>query len=1108
MKRAITLLTLVVLVLGVTNAQIELYKRSLINVPVIEPTGFGNFIAGVDLDGDGKSEVYAVNNNWADTGEELIPRITKFERNASGGWDNVWSAVMPIPLQNTWPTLCVADLDGDGKKEVVWGPVNFTDATTNPNPMRVIVFEVKGDGSDQLGVPNGTGGFKPSASWTMTAAANANIRPFKMSAWDFDKDGKHELVYTDRGNSITRFGVIGVNAVPDNGDTAGVVWSHKYQGLVSNTAINAGTYYDFAIVDSTIFFFNTAGASQPVTYANGVYTLRATQLAVIPGGTWKSSAVVDLDGAGSKEIIVGGWTATAANKKVRVLQKATDSTLTEAVAIDVAGKLTAGQIYGGAAGDVDNDGKVDYVFATRDFGSRVYRVEYQGGGIGTSTNYTVTEVDRGIVSTATRMDVAVGNSDGNPGDEIFYSSSIDGRVPIVELSGGKAAVNVTFNVNTSGVPDTLKANSFVQIRGSASAMTWGLDSPAKLANAGGDYWKFTGLFATGDTVAYKFFTNAKAVVPGTEEHNGWEADISDHGNGNRRLIVGASDMNLPLEYVNAKANPNTQYSAPFPNTKTDTVVTYVRVNMQSYPDFNPTIHKVGIRGSFAASGWGTTVIMNQETPHANGGSRQYTAENFYSVPVYWKKSFLDTAKDAESRVMRFKFVIHLKNAPNNEDWSLMVDNPDYQIEFNNPNKDTTVYWRWYRGVAYVPPKGSDTITLKFRTDLTTAIAQKGFTAGDKVVVKYGYNATAAQIFTDTLSKVGLGGNIYENTPRVTPGVSVGKQVLYQYYLVKPDNELREIFYDFDYKGSSSGDAERRKLDVVTKNVSVTVADTSVSITTMRRRPTWQNTSKLTKDVLVTYTVDLRPAYYHLAGGDSLFDVQGAFRTILPSDKDSVYGWGVWMNGPAVGGWGNGAGSDWGVGLRANLTKKLYDDGTHGDAVAGDRIYSLQVQYKKDSTTLGQVFKFGLYGGDNEGGQGGFGNNHVANIDDALATATIARQFGSINPNYYKAWNYDQQKPTNIQRADNLIPEVFALEQNFPNPFNPSTAINYSIPMESRVTLKIYNMLGQEVATVVNETMPAGKYSATFNASNLASGAYIYRIEAGSFVSVKKMLLLK
>lgn len=90
-----------------------------------------------------------------------------------------------------------------------------------------------------------------------------------------------------------------------------------------------------------------------------------------------------------------------------------------------------------------------------------------------------------------------------------------------------------------------------------------------------------------------------------------------------------------------------------------------------------------------------------------------------------------------------------------------------------------------------------------------------------------------------------------------------------------------------------------------------------------------------------------------------------------------------------------------------------------------------------------------------------------------------------------------------------VPIVFSLEQNYPNPFNPTTTIKYSLPAESRVILKIYNMLGQEVTTLVNnEQQSQGYYTATFNASNLASGMYIYRIEAGSFTSVKKMMLLK
>ncbi len=89
-----------------------------------------------------------------------------------------------------------------------------------------------------------------------------------------------------------------------------------------------------------------------------------------------------------------------------------------------------------------------------------------------------------------------------------------------------------------------------------------------------------------------------------------------------------------------------------------------------------------------------------------------------------------------------------------------------------------------------------------------------------------------------------------------------------------------------------------------------------------------------------------------------------------------------------------------------------------------------------------------------------------------------------------------------------IPIVYNLTQNFPNPFNPSTTIRYQIPQDGIVTLKIYDILGREVATLVNEEKVAGKYEVNFNASSLASGVYIYKIQAGSFINSKKMILLK
>jgi hypothetical protein len=89
-----------------------------------------------------------------------------------------------------------------------------------------------------------------------------------------------------------------------------------------------------------------------------------------------------------------------------------------------------------------------------------------------------------------------------------------------------------------------------------------------------------------------------------------------------------------------------------------------------------------------------------------------------------------------------------------------------------------------------------------------------------------------------------------------------------------------------------------------------------------------------------------------------------------------------------------------------------------------------------------------------------------------------------------------------------IPTAFRLEQNYPNPFNPTTRIQYDLPVESFVHLAIYNVLGQEVRTLVNETEQAGYRSVSVDGSNLPSGMYFYRIQAGGYTDVKKMLLLK
>lgn len=97
--------------------------------------------------------------------------------------------------------------------------------------------------------------------------------------------------------------------------------------------------------------------------------------------------------------------------------------------------------------------------------------------------------------------------------------------------------------------------------------------------------------------------------------------------------------------------------------------------------------------------------------------------------------------------------------------------------------------------------------------------------------------------------------------------------------------------------------------------------------------------------------------------------------------------------------------------------------------------------------------------------------------------------------------------TDVEKLDGT-PASYELAQNYPNPFNPATTINFSIPEAAMVSLKVYDILGKEVATLINEEKTSGIYSVSFDASNLPTGTYIYKITAGNFISTRKMLLLK
>jgi photosystem II stability/assembly factor-like uncharacterized protein len=98
--------------------------------------------------------------------------------------------------------------------------------------------------------------------------------------------------------------------------------------------------------------------------------------------------------------------------------------------------------------------------------------------------------------------------------------------------------------------------------------------------------------------------------------------------------------------------------------------------------------------------------------------------------------------------------------------------------------------------------------------------------------------------------------------------------------------------------------------------------------------------------------------------------------------------------------------------------------------------------------------------------------------------------------------------TFVRESPTTLPHLGDLDQNYPNPFNPSTTIRYALPNRAHVLLTVFNTLGQQVATLVNENEEAGYHEVKFDGSNLASGVYFYRLQAGSFVQSKKFVLLR
>ncbi len=690
-----------------------------------------------------------------------------------------------------------------------------------------------------------------------------------------------------------------------------------------------------------------------------------------------------------------------------------------------------------------------------------------------------------------------------------------------------AGVNVTFRANTAGIPDTLSATSVVQIRGNSDDndnttdllspgvyIAWNANTTMNLTNVGGDYWEGTFQVPDHAVIDYKFFTNPHtSIAPGDAwEHKGWEGNMNLTG-GNRLLDLSGfngTDTTLDLQFVNGFKGNMDPLDKPY-TTIESTFVVWVRVNVQGWKEFNPDTMLIGVRGSnmsdWVKTGeicWDTTYALTKEKNHINSGQCDYLGKYFYSGAVHVPNAYATAG-------LKFKFVAHYLTHDLFESWDAMLYNttPEYMI--STSGKDTTVFYKWFDNLVPGGFEGTDSVDVTFYADLSKAIASNGFEIGDTLLVHYGYFNSSEQVYAATMGRQVGAQNYFVQVPKFM--VEFGKPLYYQYYVVKKTQEQREVYFNFDYTGDVVSMAERRS--IVINSSPVVISDVVDSKVDSRRMPIFKNNTVISRALKVAVECDIRPAIYQLRAGSTLRDIQSGY-TIRPhmveTNPDTVFALGVYINGPMSNN-GEGTWQTWGGTLNADLTRKMYDDGTHGDLTAGDSIFTIIYQFHPDSNhTVGQEFKFGIGGGDNESG---YGLNHIENIDDSGDSTTLRAQWGSINPKFYYAWNYDTGQPAlGIQDEPTPVAKKFALYQNYPNPFNPETNIRFSLPQRERTTLTIYNTLGQIVRRQVYGYLEPGNYLFTWNGTDqngsaVATGIYFYEVKAGNkYRDIRKMVLIK
>ncbi len=677
-----------------------------------------------------------------------------------------------------------------------------------------------------------------------------------------------------------------------------------------------------------------------------------------------------------------------------------------------------------------------------------------------------------------------------------------GAIFLVVGAQAQMARTVTLTLNMASVPDTTNADGLIEVRGAVKGVApitlsdgnvidWSAESTLEAQHMGGDYWQLQFQIADTTELTFKFFSQ-QAEDNGV---NGWEADP------NPVIMPGAADTTLPLHFFEAQSEwhgvsgDRGMYDwRPFAS-KMDSVAVWYRVAMfgaeadadEYDPGANVPDQQVGVRGARLVNpsdttvtgpiDWGTSdVILERESTNDSApGYRIYSGVAYYPAAL-------------AGQTQPYKFVLETVSggtpATAWEEGRLTGNR-----EFTVPATDTTLHWVYY---GDSPPNP----TLPVQSNIVFGVNLEAFETirlfdparQDTLWVFGDFNGwqnCRTESPDDCFMQKVPGGTDFAAAVVIErpPGIELG----YKYFLdfndeafqtefnVPPpsgweEGHLTGINRRFEFAGIPGNQILDLAYfnDVTPQNLMLDGSSTEITFSVNMDSALTNPAQPFNPSAGDTVSVRLGdPIWAHTQGIDGTdHDIPLLDRVVLTDDDaDGMYS-GTWtVSGPSY-----------------NILTFKYMYGQNGTYIS---------ESGSDTRAPGR------------------NRTHFIpkNADGTWPTAyTLPAATFKIDPGPLP-YETNPYISTGIEQADQ-IPENIWLGTNYPNPFNPTTSIEYGLDHQAKVRLDVFDMLGRRVATLIDGVQQAATYTVTFDASHLASGVYIYRLQTPMQSITRRMLLVK